>query len=85
VTFEVLSPDKSTTLTYDPNALTFYFVDNSTEASSGSVALPTYAGMALFSPDSTMVYAPTPTCWSADRARERCRPSMSPMQHHHRL
>ena len=61
LTFEVLSPDKSTTLTYDPNALTFYFVDNSTEASSGSVALPTYAGMALFSPDSTMVYAPTPT------------------------
>ncbi len=61
LTFEVLSPDKNTTLTYNPNTLSFYFVDNTSETLSTQVALPTYTGMALFSPDSTTVYAPTPT------------------------
>ena len=61
LTFEVLSPDRATTLAYDPNALTFNFVNNTSETSSGTVPLPTYTGMALFSPDGTTVYAPTPT------------------------
>ncbi len=61
LTFAVLSPDKATTLTYDPTTLTLYFVDNSTEATSGSVTVPSYTGMALFSPDSSTVYVPTPT------------------------
>ena len=61
LTFAVLSPDRTTTLTYNPNTLSFYFVDNTSETTSGTVALPTYTGMALFSPDSTTVYAPTPT------------------------
>jgi hypothetical protein len=61
LTFEVLSPDRATTLTYDPDSLTFYFVDNSTETTSGTVTIPSYTGMALFSPDSSTVYAPTPT------------------------
>ena len=61
LTFEVLSPDKATTLTYDPNALTLYFVNNSSETTSGSVVIPSYTNMALFSPDSSTVYVPTPT------------------------
>jgi hypothetical protein len=61
LTLEVLSPDRTTTLTYDPDSLTFYFVDNSTETTSGTVTIPSYTGMALFSPDSSTVYAPTPT------------------------
>ena len=61
LTFEVLSPDRATTLAYNPSTLSLFFVDNTSETTSGSVALPTYTGMALFSPDSTTVYAPTPT------------------------
>lgn len=61
LTFEVLSPDRNTTLTYNPNTLLFYFVNNTSETTTGTVALPTYTGMALFSPDNATVYAPTPT------------------------
>ena len=61
LTFEVLSPDKATTLTYDPNALTLYFVNNSSETTSGSLAIPSYTNMALYSTDSSTVYVPTPT------------------------
>lgn len=61
LSFEVLSPDKNTTLTYDPTTLTFYFLNNTSETTTATVGLPTYTGMALFSPDSTTVYAPTPT------------------------
>jgi hypothetical protein len=61
LTFEVLSPDLSTTLTYDPSTLSFYFLDNATETLTGNMGLPANTGMALFSPDGTTVYAPTPT------------------------
>ncbi len=58
LTFEVESPSRATTLAYDPNGNSIYFVDNATEMTSGNVALPDFAGMALFSPDSNTVYAP---------------------------
>jgi hypothetical protein len=58
LTFEVESPSRATTLAYDQDGNTVYFVDNATETTSGSVALPDFAGMALFSPDSSTVYAP---------------------------
>ena len=61
LTFEVLSPDRSTTLTYDPTNFSFYFLDNATEALTGNMGLSSYTGMALFSPDGTTVYAPLPT------------------------
>ena len=57
-TFEVEAPSFATTLTYDQNGKIIYFVDNASEATSGSVALPDFTEMALFSPDSTTVYAP---------------------------
>jgi len=60
VTFEVLSPDDSTTAVYDPGSLTIYFVANSSETVSSDVALANSTGMALFSPDSTKIYVPVP-------------------------
>lgn len=58
LTFELESPDLSTTLAYDQTGNTIYFVDNATEMTTGNVTLPDFTGMALFSPDSTTVYAP---------------------------
>jgi hypothetical protein len=60
VTFEVESPDHTTTLTYDPNTFGLYFIENSTEAVSGSIALASSTGMAVFSSDSSTVYVPEP-------------------------
>jgi hypothetical protein len=60
VTFEVESPDHTTTLTYDPNTFGLYFITNSTEAVNGSVALASGTGMAVFSSDSSTVYVPEP-------------------------
>lgn len=59
VTFELVSPDKAMTAAYDPLALSIGFVNNSTEVDSGNVALPAWAGMAVFSPDSKTLYVPT--------------------------
>ena len=58
LTFEVESPSLATTLVYEQSSNSLAFVANATEAISGSVALPDFTEMALFSPDSTKVYAP---------------------------
>ena len=39
LTFEVVSPDRTITLVYDPAAIRLYFVNNATETVTGSVAL----------------------------------------------
>jgi hypothetical protein len=59
LTFEVVSPDRTMTAVYDPNVLSMGFVNNSTEVDSGNVALPAWAAMAVFSPDSKSLYVPT--------------------------
>jgi DNA-binding beta-propeller fold protein YncE len=59
-TFEVLSPNDSETLVYDPGTNTLYIVSNSTEAVTTDFPLAGNTGMALFSPDSTKVYVPVP-------------------------
>jgi WD40 repeat protein len=58
LTFEVEAPSFATTLAYDQNGKILNFVDNASETTSGSVTLPDFTGMALFSPDSTTVYTP---------------------------
>ncbi len=58
MTFEVEAPSFATTLVYDQNANEIFFVDNTTETTNGSITLPDFAGMALFSPDSSTVYVP---------------------------
>lgn len=58
LTFEVESPNRTTTLVYDQGSNALDFVDNATETVSGSFALPDFADMALFSTDGTKVYAP---------------------------
>lgn len=60
VTFEVESPDHTTTLGYDPDTFGLYFITNSTEVVSGSVGLASGTGMAVFSSDSSTVYVPEP-------------------------
>jgi hypothetical protein len=59
LTFEVVSPNKATTAVYDPTALVIGLVNNSTEADTANVALPAWAAMAVFSPDSNTIYVPT--------------------------
>ncbi len=58
LTFEVESPNRTTTLVYEQSGDHLEFIDNATETFSGSVALPDFADMALFSTDATKVYAP---------------------------
>ncbi len=58
LTFELESPSRATTLVYEQSAHQLEFVDNATEALSGSVTLPDFADMALFSTDGTKAYAP---------------------------
>jgi hypothetical protein len=60
VTFEVESPDSTTTMVYDPTTISIFFVTNSTELAAGSIAITSQAGMAIFSPDSATVYVPEP-------------------------
>ena len=63
VTWEMLSPDRSTTMVYDQNGDTSIFVDNATEAMITSVAaLPALPTMALFSPDGTTVLRAGSNC-----------------------
>ncbi len=45
-------------MVYEQNAHELAFVDNATEMTSGAVLLPDFTEMALFSPDSSKVYAP---------------------------
>ena len=58
LTFEVVSPDRTNTLVYSQTGNLLEFVDNASETASGSVTLPDFADMALYSPDGTKVYAP---------------------------
>lgn len=60
LTFMVLSPDNLETLVYNPATFTFTFVTNSSEATNGTVSMPNYATMAVYSPDSKFVYVPVP-------------------------
>jgi len=60
LTFEILSPDGLETLVYNPSSFTLTFITNSSEATNGSVNLANWADMALYSPDSSKVYAPVP-------------------------
>jgi len=60
LTFAILSPDGLETLVYNPNSFTLTFVTNSSEATNGGVNLANWADMALYSPDSTKVFAPVP-------------------------
>jgi YVTN family beta-propeller protein len=61
VSFEVLSPDKSTTLVYDPASSTLWALDNSTDATSGQLPLVGPTSMAVFSPNSSTAYVPVPS------------------------
>lgn len=58
VSFEVLSPNKSQTLVYDPNNFTLYLVTNSSQSVTSTLPNTAAAVMALFSPDSSKVYVP---------------------------
>jgi hypothetical protein len=60
VTFEVESPDRTTTAVYDPSSATVWFVTNSSETTSGDTALSSGTSMAVFSPDSSTMYVPEP-------------------------
>ena len=79
LTFEVLSPDKATTLTYDPTALTLLLCEQFQRDDQRQRGhLPSYTDMALFSPDSSTVYVPTPTALvtggtSGSGAGDQCR------------
>ena len=59
-TFEVESPNNTLTAVFDPSTNAMYFVTNSTEMVPGDIPLTSAAGMAIFSPDSTLMYAPEP-------------------------
>ena len=59
LTFEVVSPNKSMTAVYDPNVVAIGLVNNSSEADANNITLPAWAGMAVFSPDSSTLYVPT--------------------------
>ena len=60
VTFEVVSPDRSQTLVYDPSNSTFYVVSNSTQMVLRTLPGVAAASVALFSADSSTVYVPVP-------------------------
>src|ERR1700757_3938237 len=60
VSFEVESPNNTITVVYDPGTNALFFVTNSTEMVTGAVPLTSAASMALFSPESTKIYAPEP-------------------------
>ena len=57
-------------------------MDNATETTSGSVTLPNFTGMALFSPDSRRVYAPVRNVPVSACAR-RCRGGYGVAIRHH--
>lgn len=59
-TFEVESPNNNTTAVYDPGTEAMFFVANSTEMVAGDVGLSSAASTAIFSPDSTLMYAAEP-------------------------
>ncbi len=58
-TFLARSPSGATTAVYDPTTLGIGLVDNSTQTTLATVALPDWAGMEVFSADSNTLYVPT--------------------------
>jgi hypothetical protein len=61
VTFEVLSPDKTKTMVFDPSSNVLYTVTNSSQATSGSLPLGGPTGMAVFASDNSTLYVPVPS------------------------
>ena len=59
LTFEVVSPNRSTTAVYDQNATAIGLVNNSSQTDVANIPLPAWAAMAVFSPDSSTLYVPT--------------------------
>lgn len=60
LTWTLLSPDDLETVVYNPTGYTLTFVTNSSETTNGSVNLPSWSDMALYSPDSKYIYVPVP-------------------------
>jgi len=61
VTWEALSTSRATTMVYDQNAVAVYFLTNSNETVTGSVALSGPASMGVFSADGSSAYVPVST------------------------
>ncbi len=61
VTYEVISPDTTNTLVYDPTAFTWYIITNATESIAGSLPQVAASNIAVFSPDSSTLYVPVPS------------------------
>jgi len=60
VSLEVESPNNTLTAVLDPSTNAMFFVTNSTEMVAGDIALTSAASTAIFSPDSTLMYAVEP-------------------------
>jgi hypothetical protein len=58
LTYEVVSPDRTLTVIYNQTGNLLEFLSNASETTTGTLALPDFASMALFSTDSTKLYVP---------------------------
>lgn len=58
-TFLARSPDGTITAVYDPRVVAIGVVNNSTQSTTGTITLPVWAAMEVFSPDSKTLYVPT--------------------------
>ena len=76
VTFEVVSPNKDTTLVYDPDSYTLWPVTNSSDQRRVELPLVGPTSMALFSPDSSTAYVPIPSAAVSGRIPAWCRRGM---------
>ncbi len=61
LTWSLLAPNDLETMVYSSSTNTLTFITNSTEVSSGSANLASYAVMGVYSADSNYVYLPVPT------------------------
>lgn len=66
---EYESPNHATTAVYDPGTLAIYYVTNSNETVAGNSAATSAVSMAVFSPDSTTLFASEPTLTVAGAQR----------------
>ena len=58
-TFLARSPDGTMTAVYDPSVVSINFVNNSSQSTTATVALPVWAATEIFSNDSKTLYVPT--------------------------
>jgi len=58
-TFLARSPDGTMTAVYDPQVVSIGIVNNTTQTTIGTISLPAWAGMEVYSPDSKTLYVPT--------------------------